>query len=50
LYQDVCFNIEQLQGIMHKIVEEARWDLIKLLMLKMNTKGKVQEGQLLLID
>jgi hypothetical protein len=32
------------------MVEEARWDLIELLMLEINTKGKVEEGQLLLID
>jgi hypothetical protein len=50
LYQDVCFNIEQLQGIMQGIVEEARRDLIELLMLKINAKGKVEERQLLLID
>jgi hypothetical protein len=50
LYQDVCFKIEQLQGIMHKMVEEAHRDLIELLMLEMNTKGKVKEGQLPLIN
>jgi hypothetical protein len=35
---------------MHKIVEEARQDLIKLLMLEINTKGKVEEEQLPPID
>jgi hypothetical protein len=35
---------------MQRIVEEARQDLIKLLMLEMNAKGKVEEGQLLLIN
>jgi hypothetical protein len=50
LYQDVRFKIEQLQGMIHKMVEEARRDLMELLMLEMNAKGEVEEGQLLLIN
>jgi hypothetical protein len=50
LYQDVCFKMEQLQGMMHGMVEEARWDLMKLLMLEMNAEGEVEEGQLPPID
>jgi hypothetical protein len=50
LYQDVRFKIEQLRGIMHGMVEEARRDLMELLMLEMNAEGKVEEGQLPPID
>ena len=42
--------MEQLRGMMHGIVEEARRDLIKLLMLKINVKGEVEVRQLLLIN
>jgi hypothetical protein len=35
--------------MIHRLVEETRWDLIGLMMLKMNAEGKV-EGQLPLID
>ena len=35
--------------MIHRLVEETRWDLIGLMMLKMNTEGEVEEG-LLLID
>jgi hypothetical protein len=50
LYQGICFNIEQLRGIIHRLVEEARQDLIELMMLEMNVEGEVEEGQLPLID
>jgi hypothetical protein len=35
--------------MVHGLVEETRWDLMELMMLKMNTEGEV-EGQLLPID
>jgi hypothetical protein len=44
LYQGIRFNIEQLRSIIHRLVEETRRDLIKLMMLKMNTEGEVKEG------
>jgi hypothetical protein len=50
LCQDIRFNIEQLRGMVHGLVEETRRDLIELMMLKMNAKGEVEEGQLPLID
>jgi hypothetical protein len=50
LYQGIRFNIEQLRGMMHGMVEEARRDLIELLMLEMNAEGEVEVGQLPLID
>ena len=49
MYQRIRFNIEQLRGIVHKLVEETRQDLIDLIMLEMNAKGEVEVG-LLLID
>jgi hypothetical protein len=49
LYQGIRFNIEQLRGMIHGLVEETRQDLIELMMLKMNVEGEV-EGQLPLID
>jgi hypothetical protein len=36
LYQGICFNIEQLQGMVHGLVEETRRDLMELLIIKMN--------------
>jgi hypothetical protein len=45
LYQGIRFNIEQLRGMIHRLVEEIRQDLIELMMLKMNVEGKVK-GQL----
>ena len=36
--------------MVHGLVEETRWDLMELMMLKMNVEGEVEEGQLLLID
>jgi hypothetical protein len=50
LYQGIRFNIEQLRGIIHRLVEEARRDLMELMMLEMNIEGEVEEGQLPLID
>jgi len=38
--------MEQLQGMLHGLVEETRWDLMELLMIKMNVEGEVEEGQL----
>ena len=35
---------------MYRLVEEAQWDLIELLMLEMNIEGEVKGRQLLLID
>ena len=35
---------------MYKIVEEVHRDLIKLLMLKIDVKGEVEAGQLLLVN
>jgi hypothetical protein len=49
-YQGIHFNMEQLQGMVHGLVEETRRDLMELLMIKMNAEGKVEEGQLLPID
>jgi hypothetical protein len=46
LYQGICFNMEQLRGMVHGLVEETRRDLMELLMLKMNAEGEVEEGQL----
>jgi len=37
--------MEQLRGMMHKLVEETRWDLMELMMLEMNVEGEV-EGSL----
>ena len=42
--------MEQLRGMMHGMVEEARRDLMELLMLEMNAEGEVKEGQLPPID
>ena len=50
LYQGIRFNIEQLQGMVHGLVEETRRDLMELMMLKMNAEGEVEEGQLPPID
>jgi hypothetical protein len=50
LYQQIRFNIEQLCGMVHRLVEEARRDLIELLMLRMNTEGEVDAGRLPPID
>ena len=50
LYQGIRFNIEQLRGMIYRLVEEARQDLIELIMLEMNVEGEVKEGQLPLID
>jgi hypothetical protein len=49
LYQGIRFNIEQLRGMIHGLVEEIRRDLIELMILKMNVEGEVK-GQLPLID
>ena len=49
MYQGIRFNIEQLRGMIHRLVEETRRDLIELMMLKINVEGKVK-GQLPLID
>ena len=48
--QGTRFNIEQLRGIVHGLVEEVRRDLMDLLMLEMNAEGEVEGRQLLLID
>jgi hypothetical protein len=50
LYQGIRFNIEQLRGMMYGIVEEARRDLIELLMLEIDVEGEVEARQLLLVD
>ena len=49
LYQGFRFNIEQLRGMVHGLVEETRRDLMDLMMLEMNAKGEV-EVRLLPID
>jgi hypothetical protein len=49
LYQGIRFNIEQLRGMIYRLVEEIRRDLMELMILKMNVEGEV-EGQLPLID
>jgi len=36
--------------MLHGLVEETRWDLMELLMIKMNIEGEVEEGQLPQID
>jgi hypothetical protein len=50
LYQQIRFNIEQLCRMVHRLVEEARRDLMDLLMLRINTEGEVDTGRLLPID
>ena len=50
LYQGIRFNMEQLRGIVQGLVEEARRDLMELLMLEMNAEGEVEAGRLLPID
>jgi len=32
--------------MLYRLVEETRWDLIELLIIKINVKGEVEEGQL----
>jgi len=32
--------------MLYRLVEETRWDLIELLIIKMNIEGEVEEGQL----
>jgi len=32
--------------MLYGLVEETRWDLIELLIIKMNVEGEVEEGQL----
>jgi RecQ family ATP-dependent DNA helicase len=44
LYQGIRFNMEQLRGMMHGLVEETRRDLMDLMMLEMNAEGEVEEG------
>jgi len=36
--------------MLYGLVEETRWDLMELLMIKMNVEGEVEEGQLPRID
>jgi hypothetical protein len=50
LYQQIRFNMEQLRGMVQGLVEEARRDLMGLLMLRMNAEGEVKAGQLPPID
>jgi hypothetical protein len=50
MYQQIRFNMEQLRGMVHGLVEEARRDLMELLMLKMNREGEVGVGKLPPID
>jgi len=33
--------------MLYRLVEETHWDLIELLIIKMNVEGEVEEGQLL---
>src|ERR1700719_909517 len=40
LYQGIRFNMEQLRGMVHGLVEETRRDLMELMMLKMNAEGE----------
>jgi hypothetical protein len=47
--QGIRFNMDQLRGMMHRLVEETRRDLIELMMLEMNIEGEVEAG-LPLID
>src|SRR5277367_6555500 len=42
LCQGVRFNMEQLRGMMHGLVEETRRDLMDLMMLEMNAEGEVE--------
>ena len=49
LYQGIRFNMEQLRGMVHGLVEETRRDLMELMMMEMDTEGEVQ-GQLPPID
>ena len=32
--------------MLYRLVEETRWDLMELLIIKMNVEGEVEEGQL----
>jgi superfamily II DNA helicase RecQ len=50
MYQQIRFNMEQLRGMVHGLVEEARRDLMELLMLKMDAEGEVEAGKLPPID
>ena len=50
LCQGTCFNMEQLQGMVHGLVEETCRDLMDLLMLEMNAEGEVEGRQLPPID
>ena len=49
LYQGIRFNMEQLRGMVHGLVEETRRDLMELMMMEMDAEGEVQ-GQLPPID
>jgi len=42
LYQGARFNMEQLRGMVHGLVEETRRDLMELMMLEMNAEGEVE--------
>lgn len=50
MYQKIRFDIKQLQGMVHGLVEEARRDLMELLMLEMNEDGEVKENPLPPVD
>lgn len=45
-YQKKGFTMNQVRDMIHGLVEEARRDLMELLMLEMNEEGEVEEGQL----
>lgn len=40
LYEGIRFNMEQLRGMVHGLVEETRRDSMELMMLRMNAEGE----------
>ena len=50
IYQKIRFDIKQLQGMVHGLVEEARRDLMELLMLEINEDREVKENLLPPVD
>src|SRR6187402_354744 len=44
-YQKIKFNMNQLRDIVHGLIDEARRDLIELIMLEVNEQGEVDEKQ-----
>jgi superfamily II DNA helicase RecQ len=49
-YQQIKFNMAQLKGMVHGLVEETRRDLMDLMMVKMNEDGEAEGTVLPMID